>query len=237
MPTVTTIASFPQTLSSPVGSLFMDSSGDLLGGEAFDISDSGFAPAPTLTPVFSSILWQNANGQASIWEDGRNDQDRRGCGRAPILAGSWGSGRNRGVFSPSGDTSDILWRNTSTGQAAIWEMDGNTKIGGGRRRPQSWAELESRSERAISTAMGNPTSCGKTPLAGRPAIWEMDGNHEDQRGAPSAPILGPAWKAIGTGDFNHDGFSDILWQNTSTGKASIWEMEWNKQDRRRGSEP
>ena len=35
---------------------------------------------------------------------------------------------------------------------------------------------------------------------------------------------GPSWKAIGTGDFNGDGFSDILWQNTS-GQAAIWEMD------------
>ena len=29
---------------------------------------------------------------------------------------------------------------------------------------------------------------------------------------------------IGTGDFNGDHLSDILWQNMSTGQASIWEM-------------
>ena len=34
---------------------------------------------------------------------------------------------------------------------------------------------------------------------------------------------GPSWKAIGTGDFNDDGHSDILWQNTN-GQAAIWEM-------------
>ena len=36
---------------------------------------------------------------------------------------------------------------------------------------------------------------------------------------------GPAWKAVGTGDFDHNGLSDILWQNPSTGQASVWEME------------
>ena len=33
--------------------------------------------------------------------------------------------------------------------------------------------------------------------------------------------------AIGTGDFNDDGHSDILWQNPNSGQASIWEMNGN----------
>jgi hypothetical protein len=37
------------------------------------------------------------------------------------------------------------------------------------------------------------------------------------------PNPGPTWKAVGTGDFNGDGLSDILWQNTN-GQAAIWEM-------------
>jgi hypothetical protein len=34
----------------------------------------------------------------------------------------------------------------------------------------------------------------------------------------------PAWKAIGSGDFDDDGQSDILFQNASTDQVSIWEM-------------
>jgi hypothetical protein len=34
---------------------------------------------------------------------------------------------------------------------------------------------------------------------------------------------GPNWHAIGTGDFNADGHSDILLQNTN-GSVAIWEM-------------
>jgi hypothetical protein len=43
-------------------------------------------------------------------------------------------------------------------------------------------------------------------------------------GGPVSPNPGLAWKLIGTGDFNDDGRSDILFQNLSTGQASIWEM-------------
>ncbi len=40
------------------------------------------------------------------------------------------------------------------------------------------------------------------------------------------PNPGTAWQAIGTGDFNQDGFSDdILFQNKSTGQVSVWEMD------------
>ena len=43
-------------------------------------------------------------------------------------------------------------------------------------------------------------------------------------GGAVSPNPGPSWQAIGTGDFNRDGYSDILFQNTSTGQVSIWEM-------------
>ena len=47
-------------------------------------------------------------------------------------------------------------------------------------------------------------------------------------GGPVSPDPGPSWQAIGTGDFNGDGFSDdILFQNKSTGQVSIWEMNGN----------
>jgi hypothetical protein len=30
------------------------------------------------------------------------------------------------------------------------------------------------------------------------------------------------WKAVGTGDFNRDGFGDLLWWNATTGEVSAW---------------
>ena len=45
-------------------------------------------------------------------------------------------------------------------------------------------------------------------------------------GGTVSPNPGPSWRAIGTGDFNGGGGSDILFQNTS-GQASIWEMNGN----------
>ena len=57
------------------------------------------------------------------------------------------------------------------------------------------------------------------------SIWDMNGITLFD-GGTVAPILGPVG-AVGTGDFNGDGLSDILWQNANTGQASIWEMNAN----------
>ena len=56
----------------------------------------------------------------------------------------------------------------------------------------------------------------------------MNGDKPIGGGPGSSPNPGPAWKAIGTGDFNGDGHSDILFQNTTpAAKFLIWEMNGN----------
>jgi hypothetical protein len=54
----------------------------------------------------------------------------------------------------------------------------------------------------------------------------MNGNTRIGGGALSVNP-GLSLHAIGTGDFNGDGHSDILFQNTSSGQVSIWEMNGN----------
>ena len=79
----------------------------------------------------------------------------------------------------------------------------------------------------MATAL--PTSCGRTPTArSRSGRWTA-------RACSAAPFVanpGPSWHAVGTGDFNGDGRSDILWQNAD-GEVAIWEMNGASADRRR----
>jgi uncharacterized repeat protein (TIGR03803 family) len=156
-----------------------DANGNLFGttqaggannkGSAFEITNSGYATTQTVTPIIDTLLWQNVDGQASIWEMDGNTRIGGGPAGAINPGPTW-KAVGTGDFNHDGNA-DILWQNTVSGQASIWEMDGTTKIGGG------------------PAGSVNP---------------------------------GPSWKAVGTGDFNHDGNSDILWQNTN-GQASIWE--------------
>jgi hypothetical protein len=178
-----------------------------------------------MVAISNSILWQNADGQASIWEL-----------NGTIVTGGGPVSPNPGPDWKAVDTngfgnllSDILWQNTTTGQTSIWEMDGNTVIGGGPVGPNpgpSW--------RAIGTGDFNGDQNFSDILwqnaDGQVAVWDVNGNHTIDGGpvevAGGTVTLnpGPSWKAIGAADFNHDGHSDILFQNTSTGQVSIWEM-------------
>jgi uncharacterized repeat protein (TIGR03803 family) len=234
----TTVLSFNEADGGiPLASLVADASGDLFGttyaggsaedavGTVFEITGGGFVPTgASVTPpaVSNSLLFQNSDGQAAIWN--LVESDLIGGGTVSPNPGTSWRAVGTGDFNDD-DNLDILWQNAS-GQASIWEMNGNTLTGGGAVTPNpgpSW--------KAIGT--GDFTGDGfsddilwQNTTTGQASIWEMSGNTLIGGGAVT-PNPGPAWKAIGTGDFNNDGHSDILWQNTSTGQVSIWEMNGN----------
>jgi microcystin-dependent protein len=168
----------------------------------------------------SDILWQNANGQASIWE--MNGNSLIGGGPVSPNPGPTWKAVGTGDFTGDAFADDILWQNTSTGQASIWEMNGNTLLGGGPVTPNpglAW--------KAIGTGDfnkdGDSDILWQNTSTGQISIWEMHGNTLVGGGALTTNP-GTAWQAIGTGDFNGDGFSDIVLQNKNTGAVSVWEM-------------
>ena len=99
---------------------------------------------------------------------------------------------DKDIVPTVGDShSDILWQNTS-GQAAIWDMNGTNVVGGGTCSPNpgpSW--------NAIGT--GDFNDDGHSDILwqnanGQAAIWEMNGTNIDRRRGTSAPIPGRAGK-------------------------------------------
>jgi hypothetical protein len=65
--------------------------------------------------------------------------------------------------------------------------------------------------------------------SGEAAIWEVNGTTVVAAASLGNP--GPSWHVKGTGDFNGDSFSDVLWQND---KAAIRKItSGNRLKRRR----
>jgi hypothetical protein len=79
---------------------------------------------------------------------------------------------------------DILFQNTSTGQVFIWEMGGNTRMGGGAlsiNPGPTWQAIGT--DGSGSDILFQNTSTGQT------SIWEMD-EPPGQAGGRSAPTPG-----------------------------------------------
>ncbi|MFO1474716.1 MAG: VCBS repeat-containing protein [Lysobacterales bacterium] len=111
--------------------------------------------------------------------------------------------------------SDILWRNATTGANSIWlsansatkqavaTVSDTTCYGRFRRLHRRWARRHpvAQQRHRCEFAGRRPTSTLKQVLA---------------EGARRR------WKVAGSGDYNGDGKSDILWRNATTGADSIW---------------
>ena len=240
--TPTIVADFNGLADGSLGAnLVADANGNLFGttqaggannkGSAFEITNSGFAPTPSVTPKIVNICGRTQMGQAAIWQvNGTNVVGAAWVGANP--GPDWKT-VGTGDFNDDGQ-SDILWQNTS-GQVAIWEMDGTNQIAGG----SQWVGANPGPDwKTVGT--GDFNGDGKSDILfqntnGQVAIWEMDGTNPIAGGSQWVGANpGPDWKVVGTGDFNGDGKSDILFQNTD-GQAAIWEMERNQPDRRRQS--
>lgn len=64
----------------------------------------------------------------------------------------------------------------------------------------------------------------QSKTTGALAMWTLRGNLVTSTQWFTTPSPGPAWKIVGTGDLNGDGFADLVWQNTSDGTVAAWLM-------------
>lgn len=158
------------------------------------------------------IVWQRNDGLVYLW----NNASSGGAVFVAAASTAWNI-QGIGDFNFDG-RDDFLWRNPTSGQVAIWTMNGSSVstqvvIGG------AGAEW---SIRSVADFSGD----GRDDILWRRddgllAIWNTDGN-----GVTGSSILGSVgteWLVTGSGDFNGDGYADILWQRND-GLMAIWEM-------------
>jgi Domain of unknown function (DUF4347)/FG-GAP-like repeat len=169
----------------------------------------------------SDILWRNDNGAIALWQ-------MNGATVTPNLTSfpsretSW-KVAGTGDFNADGK-SDILWRNDS-GAIDIWTMNGAYV------NSFSATSTPSLDPKWETVGTGDFTGDGKTDILwrntnlndNRVVLWTMDGSNVVSSQLTSTPTLDKSWKAAGTGDFNGDGKSDILWRNDD-GSIALWQM-------------
>jgi hypothetical protein len=212
------------------GYLYLDTLSDL----SWEIAGTGDFDGDTDT----DILWRNYGaGPFSGWNvvwymNTTGEVDGYGY-LSGITDLSWRI-VGTGDLDGDGDT-DILWRNYGAGDFAgwnvIWYLNGETIDGYG-----YLPGISDLDWKIMGTGDFNRDgyldilwrNCGTGAYSGWNVIWYMAGEGIGSYGYLSG-ISDLAWEIAGTGDFNNDGYMDILWRNYGTGGLQGWNCIWYMQ--------
>ena len=119
--------------------------------------------------------------------------------------------------------SDVLWRNSATGEDYLWLMNGRTIATGGYLRTVSdpaWQIVGT----GDFDGDGKADILWRNAVTGQNYIYLMNGLTIASEGSVNVvdPVSG--WQVQGIGDFDGDGRDDVLWRNLATGENYIWLM-------------
>jgi hypothetical protein len=148
------------------------------------------------------------DGQPRIW-NGTVDMGAYEYHPSPIQRDFNGDGK-----------SDILWRNTASGDINVWFMNGATITG------DTWLPRVTDQQWQI-VGIGDFNGDGSADLlwrytpSGDMNLWFVNGGIVT--GDAWLPrVSDPQWQVAGIGDFNKDGKSDVVWRHTVSGDIDVW---------------
>jgi hypothetical protein len=126
----------------------------------------------------------------------------------------------RGDFDRNG-SADIMWRNASTGQNAIWRLSNGSFSG-----ISDLPALPNTNYRASGTADFNGDGfidvLWRNQTSGQNAVWQMNGTTSIATIYDLPGFANQGAYIAATGDFNSDGKVDIVWQIGN--RVAIWLM-------------
>jgi FG-GAP-like repeat len=165
----------------------------------------------------ADILWRNTtDGSVAIWQMNGSTPTSE-----TVIASVTTDWKIAGTADFNNDGKcDILWRKDD-GQVALWQMNGNTTLAA------NVIGSVSNDWKIAGTGDFNGDSNADILWRnndGQVAIWQMNGKTVlSQSLVTPYPSVDNSWKIAGTGDFDGDRKTDILWRNDN-GSVETWLM-------------
>ena len=170
------------------------------------------------------LLWRNStNGMNAVWFL-MGGTYRSSAVLQPLTDTNW-EVAGTGYFGGAGDKNiDILWRNKSTGDNAIWFLNGTAVLA-----TALIQEVPDLGWKIGGT--GDFNNDGYTDIVwrnattGANAVWYMQGASYISSAVLQSETDGN-WQIVGTGYFTglYDNTLDLLWRNKSTGDSAVWAL-------------
>ncbi len=168
----------------------------------------------------TDILWHNTQtGQNAMWLiDTTQSQPVTSSTNLATLAAAF----NPTLVDFNGDgKTDILWRNSSTGENTAWFMNGSQAT------TQTLTTLGSAWTASVADFNGDYKTdiLWRNSATGENAVWLANSVLSNNVVFTTANLttLDSNWQS-NIGDFNGDGKTDVLWHNKSTGENTSWLM-------------
>jgi hypothetical protein len=120
----------------------------------------------------------------------------------------------------------LIWQNQADGRISTWLMNGPSLQAGVLLSPSVVADTNWKIvARADMNRDGRPDLVWQHQTSGQISTWLMS-----RTTMLAGILLSPSlvadvnWKIVGSGDFNGDGQSDLVWHHQTSGMVSVWLM-------------
>jgi hypothetical protein len=172
----------------------------------------------------ADLLWRNTTtGAIQVWLMNGTAPIFKGAPVAAPIGDGWVAA-NAGDFNLDG-LKDVIWYNPTSRMVSIALMSATALLSQGPAMPAPTGP-------GLWSSIGSPDFNGDrmadllwyNALTQKMLIWLMVGAERLLVGPEIPAPPGGGWSVAQSGDFNSDGLSDVLWENTVTHRFAIWLM-------------